>query len=525
VSESATAAKGAGATTSDVAGRAGRGGVAVLGAKSFFILSGLLQQAGLSAALGQRGYGELAPVLAFANIVNNVVVASSTQGVSRAVAQSSRDEAGAIRATLRIHVVVAVLVAIGFALAAPLVAYVERGPEMTAPLLVMAVVVLAYGLYAPLVGSLNGRGLFARQAGLDVLFAAMRTVLMIGVAFALKGMGRGVLGATTGFAIAAATIFVVATRVAGTGRASLQTTVERRSYLTTLAPLALAQLFVNLVMQADILLLRPFLVVAAEHTGLQGPAASDAASAWVAVYRACQLFAFLPYQLLVSLTQVLFPMLAHARADNDSAKVKEYVARGARLGAIATGVFVAVVAATPQSLLGFLYSPAIAAQGASTLRVLALAQGAFAMFAIGSTILASVSRERTAARLTLLALTLSATACAVLVPRATFGEAQLVTSARAVGSALFLSLGVAAWLVKRETGAFVALRTAARVALAIAVTVAVGSQLPVTGRLVTPVVCALSAAVYMLMLVVTREVRAADVRDLTAILRRRRAAS
>ena len=38
-----------------------------------------------------------------------------------------------------------------------------------------------------------------------------------------------------------------------------------------------------------------------------------AANEWVAVYRACQLFAFLPYQLLFSVTQVLFPMLARAK--------------------------------------------------------------------------------------------------------------------------------------------------------------------------------------------------------------------
>lgn len=509
------------ASTSDVAKRAGRGGVAVLGAKAFFILSGLLQQAGLSAALGQHAYGELARVLAVANVVNNVVVAGSTQGVSRAVARARGDEPGAIRAALRIHAVLAVVVAVGFAVAAPLVARFQHAPQVTTPLLVMTGVVLAYGLYAPLVGSLNGRGLFVRQAGLDVLFAAMRTGLMIAFAFVLSATGRGVFGSAIGFVIAAVLILLVAVRVAGTGRTSARDPIERRDYLRALAPLVLAQLFVNLVMQADIVLLGRFLVEGAERIGMHGKAATDEANAWVAVYRACQLFAFLPYQLLLSLTQVLFPMLAHARAENDNEKVRDYVARGARLGAIATGALVAVVAATPQSLIGFLYSPSIAAQGAHTLRVLALAQGAFAILAIASTILASVGRERAAASVTLLALLLSVCACVVTVPGAYFGEAQLLASATAVGAALLLSLGVAATLVKRETGAFVPITTALRVALAIGAVVFFGSRLPVTGRWLTPLVCAASAVSYGVVLVVTREVRAADVKALVDALRRR----
>ncbi len=495
--------------------------MAVLAAKAFFILAGVAQQAGLSAALGQEGYGALARVLAVSNVVNNVVVAGSTQGVSRAVAHARGDEPGAIRGALRIHVVLATLTALAFALAAPFVARFQRAPEITGPLLVMTGVVLSYGLYAPLVGSLNGRGLFVKQARLDVLFAALRTGLMIAVAFSLRHAGQGVLGATVGFVVAAVIILLVATRVAGTGKTSANPAVERGNYLRALGPLVLAQLFVNLVMQADIVLLGRYLVDGAENIGLRGAAASDAANAWVAVYRACQLFAFLPYQLLLSLTQVLFPMLAHAHAEKDAAKVREYVLRGARLGAIATGALVSIVAATPQSLIGFLYHPNIATEGAHTLRILALAQGVFAMLAIGGTILASVSRERAAAGVTLLALLLSIAACVLTVPRADFGEPRLLASATAVGAALLFSLVVAAALVKRATGAFVPFATALRVVLAVAITVAVGSLIPPTGRLITPLVCLALGALYLVLLTVTRELSRSDADSLRSALRAR----
>ncbi len=509
-------------TASDVAGRAGRGGVAVLAAKVFFIVSGLGQQAGLQYALGKRDYGKLGLVFAAANIVNNVLVSGSTLGVSRAVASSRDDGPGALRSALKIHAPIAAIAAALFALVAPLYARFEKRPDIVGPMLVLSGVVLIYGLYAPLVGSLNGRGLFGKQAALDVLTMTLRTVGMVTCALVFQRVsGAGVLGTALGFLAAALVVLAVATRVTGTGREPLGAKLDGRAYLRALGPLVLAQLFVNLVMQADIVLVGRFLVEAAQATGLRDRAASDAADAWVGVYRCCQLFAFLPYQLLLSLTLVLFPTLAAARAEGDSASVRRYVARGARLGAIATGALVALVAATPESTLHFLYSADIASEGAPVLRLLAIAQGIFGLLAIASTILASLGQERKAAAVTFLALAVSAGACTLVVPHAAFGQPQLLAAATAVGGALLFALLVAAALVRRAAGAFVPWTTAARVAVALACTVAAGSQLPASGRMLSIVVSAVMFALYFAVLVATRELRREDLAAIAGALRRR----
>jgi len=57
----------------DQAGRAGRGGIAVLGAKVFFVVSGFAQQTLLPRAIGLAGYGALALVSVPINILNSVV--------------------------------------------------------------------------------------------------------------------------------------------------------------------------------------------------------------------------------------------------------------------------------------------------------------------------------------------------------------------------------------------------------------------------------------------------------------------
>ena len=84
------------AAAPEQARKAGRGGLAVLGAKVFFIATGLLQQALLPRAIGLADYGALSRVLAVSNVFNNVIVASSTQGVSRTVAAAGASEREAL---------------------------------------------------------------------------------------------------------------------------------------------------------------------------------------------------------------------------------------------------------------------------------------------------------------------------------------------------------------------------------------------------------------------------------------------
>jgi stage V sporulation protein B len=503
-------------TENKIAKRAGIGGVAVLGAKVFFILSGFVQNALLPRFIGRASYGALALVLAPANIVNNVVVAGSTQSASRAVAGAPGNEDAAQRAAMRVHVPLALAAGILFAIAAVPIARFEHAPYIAAPLMAMSAVVLFYGLYAPLVGVLNGRGLFVRQAMLDTIFATMRTAGLLGVGWIFLRAGRsGALGSTVGFALAALAIATIASfmvRVKSTPNAAADVLSGSR-YLGVLVPLAVAQFFTNALMQVDIMLLGRYLHEA-------GPA--NEADEWVAAYRACQLFAFLPYQLLLSLTQILFPMLARAKAEGDASGVREYVARGARLGAIAGGMMVSVIAGMPETAIRFAYDADTAARGASTLRILALGQGAFAMLGIGCTVLSSLGRERVSATLTALAAAGAAGACAVVVPMRGFGANQLHGTAISMAIVLALALSACAVIVSRVAGSFVPLATAARVALALAIAVAIGTRIPAVSRVLAPVVGLALASAYVVVLVLTGEVKGADVRWIRGALSRAR---
>jgi stage V sporulation protein B len=512
----------------DSAREAGRGGIAVLGAKLFFLVVGFAQQPLLRLAVGLSDFGGLALARVVANTVNNVVVASGTQGVSRVVAGAPGREGEALRATLKVHVPLSVVIAAVMVAATPVYARFEHAQDVVAPLLVLAGVALLYGLYAPLIGYLNGCKRFGRQALLDVTFASLRTVGLVGFGYEfVRHRLSGVLGTTIGWVWAAAIIVPLAARSTGLGSRPAAdappgpTVPTARTYLGILAPIAGAQIFTNLLMQIDIALLGRFLSEAADSGAAGGKAPDDAVKQWVAIYSECQTFAFLPYQLLFSITLVLFPMLARAKAEGDTAAVRAYVARGARLAAIFGGLLVAVVVAMPESVLAFAYGAADAARGGPVLRIMALAQGAFAMLGIATTVLTSIGRERLAAVITFAAVVAVGVGCTAAVPHAAFGGPQLLRSAEASGGALLVALLVASVVVRRDAGAFVPAATVARVVVALGACVALGFFLPRFGRLLTPVVAAAIALLYLGLLVVMRELGAADVAMVRSLGRRR----
>jgi len=524
--------------------QAGRGGLAVLVAKVFFILTGLVQQALLPRAIGRADYGALARVFAVSNVFNNVVVASSTQGVSRTTAAAGVHEREALRATLRAHVAIGAVATGLLLLAAPVVAHFQGAPEVLAPLVAMGGVLAVYGIYAPLVGYINGRRMFAKQAALDMVAATLRTAGMLGIGWLFVrnatgiatavGTLPGMLGATVGAILASIGVLLLAVRWTGTGKsfagAPPSGVPSLRSYVRLLVPVMLAQLFVNGLMQADIFMLGRYLSLAAAQlpTPLTpGGVAADpakAANEWVAVYRACQLFAFLPYQLLFSVTQVLFPMLARAKQEEGDVRVAELVSRGSRIGAIICGLMVAVIVAMPESLIRLAYDADIAANGGPALRILVLGQSAFAMLGLATTILVSLGRERAAMILTAMALALLVVGCVVLVPNAAFGRPQIIAAATAALGALGVSLVFGVFVARKAARAFIPLKTALRVGACIGVATAVGLYLPRFGKLMTLVLAAAIAAAYVVALVVTGELGKSDLAMVLAIVRPKKGA-
>jgi len=501
-----------------VARQAGRGGIAVATAKLYFTLAGLVQQVLLPKILGLGGYGAISSVLSIAGIAYNPIVSTSIQAVSRGVAHSpDADQPAAIRRTLSVQAALALpLAAVFFLLAEPIGRFMGS-PHLVPGLRVISGVIFFYGLYAPFIGVVNGQKRFHYQAGFDIACATLRTGgLLVGAWWFATRWQRGVEGAAWGFVATAAVMFAGAAAVVGLGRAG-KGGPSVREHLVFLAPLLLGQGLQNLLLQADLTLLRTYASASAVAAGLP----AQAADPLVGAYRATQLFSFLPYQLLMAVTFVIFPMLATAHRDGDRAALARYVQNGVRVALVLAGLLVSVTSGLSAPLLRLVFSDEAAVLASRSMPLLTLGFGAFAIFGILSTVLNSLKHERAATAITTLAFSLVVLLCWVRVRGGAFGPDLLWRTALATSGGIGIATLGAALLVKRAAGAVVPIASLLRVLVAMGSAIAVGRLLPAGGKLWTLVACAAVAAVYAALLLLTRELGAADLALVRTVIARK----
>ena len=505
-------------TEEAVTREAGRGGLAVAFAKVYFILQGLVQQIALPRVLGLDGYGAWSTVNSIASITYNPVVSMSIQGVSRAVAATApAEQAAALRRAMRVHALFAVAMGTGFWFLAPFITESAGAPHVMLALRILSVCMVLYGLYAPLIGALNGQRRFFAQAGFDVLAATMRTLGLVGGAYYLADRGLAVEGAASGFVLGLTLVFVLALAVVGVGRPGAGGPSVKQ-HLAFVAPVLAGHVLLNLLLQADLNLLRRFAADSAVAAGLP----MTAADPLVGAYRATQTFSFLPYQLLISVNFILFPMLASAVRDQNRDAIARYVKTGVRIAMIVAGLMVSVTAGLSMPLIRLVFGEQAAELGGRSLALLAIGFGGFAIFGVLTTVLNSLKRERSSALVTGLAASLVIALCFVRVRGTAFGEELLFQTAFATSIAIAVATLGAGLIVYRTAGAVAAPGTMLRVLFAAAVSITVGRFLPAAGAIWTLFAAACVALAYVALLLISRELGAADLATLKAVVKRRR---
>ncbi|MGE0328849.1 MAG: lipopolysaccharide biosynthesis protein, partial [Polyangiaceae bacterium] len=134
----------------------------------------------------------------------------------------------------------------------------------------------------------------------------------------------------------------------------------------------------------------------------------------------------------------------------------------------------------------------------------------------------SLKRELASMLVTVTAVVLVAALCFVRVPGTEFGEDLLWKTATSTSAGILLATVLAGVLVKRAAGGVVSPLSVVRVILAMTVAIVVARHLPYAGKLMTLVYAAVVVAIYMLVLLITRELGAADLQNIKAVISRRK---
>ena len=486
------------------------------GAKLLFVATGFLTQLALPRLLGSpEEWGRLKTAMTVTAIVTNTLVAAILQTVSKRGSESASDAEDAKRALrelLLVHGIIGVALAALMVGLAPLLGHRFFHNDALIPLLqVESIVVGSYAVYATLMGSLNGAQRFTQQAGLDMGFSLLRTAGLVGGA----ALGLGALGALSGLAAAAVAITFAALAVVGTGVRSRA--VDLQKWRSFFLPIALYQGCLNGILMIDLPLMHWNVAELAIAAG--DPAPDEVASRFTGFYGAAQTFAFVPYQLALSGTHVLFPVISRASSSGDEEGTRKAIASAMRFSLLALLAMAAPIAGAADGVLLIAY-PAEYTSGADALRILAPGVVCFTLFVVGATALAGRGLPALAARVAAVAAVVVIVANIVLVRAVPLGEYTPIAAAAGTALGASISLAIVGVVVYRTFGAFLAPLTVLRACIAALVGAAVAWAIPHESRVMAFVACVMGGLSYLGTLAALRELGAADLELVRRVLRR-----
>jgi O-antigen/teichoic acid export membrane protein len=515
---------------------AGRGVLYIAFAKFYFMLAGLVIQVQLPAVLSRAAFGSYSLVANIASLVNNVLVTGTIQAVSRFAAQEPGKARRVQQAGLRMHVRLGLVIAAGFIAAAPLVAWLLHDMTKTAPLMLAGLIVGGYSFYAVFIGTANGLHQFHKQAGLDMAFATLRVVGLIGMAMA----GFGVIGVIGGWVAAVGVILCGAIVWIGLpGPVAPEDRLPVRPLIEFFVGVALYLGLFNALMFIDSILIKRLTTEyfaahlgtldsalgtavpwAARATGYQ-PDPSVLADVQNGYYAAVQNLARLPYQAIIAATFVVFPLVSRSTFTEDRETTRRYIQVTTRYSLIFAMALAVVMAANPRDVLGLVYAADYAQLGGPALTALALGNVAFSIFAIAGTILNGAGRTLPAVVTAAVTLAAAAIGNYIAIPIAAEHGNVLQVAALVTSGAMLLGAIASGWALHREFGAFLPPLSVVRVAVATLAALAVGRWLPLHGKLLTLVEAVAVGATFLVVLVITRELGRGDLEAIKAVRRKR----
>jgi stage V sporulation protein B len=495
---------------------AGRGLVSITGAKVFFIVTSYAVYLLLPRLLGSPdAFGLYSAAMAAVSILNNVLIVSTVQTVSKLVSEDEPLAGPTLRQGLRLQLLVGGVLGGGLFLAAPLVAnQALRVPEVQPLLRIASAVVVSYALYAALVGSLNGRRLFQRQAGLDATFSTLRTIGILGAA----ALGFGAVGAIAGFSAAAVIILLVALATVGMRGGEGSAPWPWKRWLSFMAPLWLFHICLNGIMTIDVLVLTRSVADLATQAGEGGRAAAAVATRYAGFYRAAQVFAFVPYQLILSMTFIVFPMISRATSAGDAEATRRTIRVALRFSVLVLLGAAAPMAGASAGVIRLAYPDEYLA-GAGALGILVFGLMMFALFVIGATILSGAGRPLLSAAVAFVALVVVVAGNRLLVMAVGLGEHTLRAAAAGTTLGMGVALLIIGALVQRTFGAFLPWAPVARGVTAGAAGWAVARAIPSDSAPMALLAVTAGFVTYAVALVAVREVRGSDLAALRAVLR------
>lgn len=481
----------------DIAKLAGRGAIYITLSKLWFMVTGYGIHLALPRLMPTEDFGLYNVVTGVVSILNAVVVLGTQQTVSKYISQDETKADSVKTQALKLQAAVGGIVTVGFFLLAPVIASYLNDNRLTNYLRLGSLITLSYAFYSVFMGYFNGRRQFFTQALVDIAYSTLKAAFIVALVF----LGFGVAGGVGGFALAVASVLVLSVLLAGRGKRRGEARIK--DLFTFQIYVLLFVLVLNLIQKADLILVK----------ALSSPDAITA-SENVAYYSAAINIANLTYQIVVSITFVMFPLISASTFADDRERTSAYVANTLRYVLMIMAVVATLFSANATSVLSVLY-PADYRAATGVLTVVAFGMLFFGMFYVMTAIISASGRPVVSLLIGVLTLAVVAGLNAALISKYGLDGAGIGTTV-----AMFVGACVCAGYLIVRFQAFLPWRSALRITACSALVYALSLSFAPHSKVLILVKLAALGLIYLVALVVTRELGREDLASLKRVVRR-----
>lgn len=377
----------------------GRGFLIITAAKLYFMVTGAAVQLGLPILFGSpEQFGVFKIVTEAISLVNMVMITGTLQAVSKLVSEEPARAREVVNQALKLQCLLGLPIAAIYALLSPFIAgSLFNDAELTGLMQLSSLIILFYSFYAIFVGYLNGVKSFVRQATLDITFQTIKTVAILG----LVVVGAGVTGAVGGFAAAAGVIFVISAvwtlKVMRADHPKTKEVVDdaqelasRKERLRRLGIfLLLVMLYtgaLNGLMRVDLFMIKSISSAPPESLSALAPIFKDISDKFAGIYGAALNIARLPFQGVIAVTFVIFPLISESTFSQDKDRTRAYIQDTFRYCLLLIGAVALPLIFNSDSVIAGLYSADYQAAG-EALAIMNIGIIFFAMLYVAMTII------------------------------------------------------------------------------------------------------------------------------------------
>jgi stage V sporulation protein B len=262
-----------------------------------FIFSGYLVNIYIGKLLGPIGYGNYGIILSVWTVINLLLTSGLPQAVSKFVSAEKAQPTDILKSALKLQVILIVVSTTLYILSAPLIASILQDATLIPYLRLSGLIIPFYSVYSLYVGYYNGLHRFVRQSTMSITYAIAKAVGVISLSY-LYGLPGALIG------------FIISPFIALSTGFKLPNSVEKhfayKKLILFSLPIIAFTIFMTLL----------------QSVGLYSAKILIKDSNAAGFYTAIQNIAIIPFYLLGSISQVMFPTISKSTQDNNKTRSK-----------------------------------------------------------------------------------------------------------------------------------------------------------------------------------------------------------